>query len=139
VDIKDADSMLDNIKYGDKNHQPQTNETDHPKVWTHGLILILKAIPQKEIEQATPTLVKWANLIPQKKIKQAILSLIRPQANLTPQREMKQATASLVGPQADSFPQMEIKQATTSSAGPQAIERATPSLVWPHASLILTL
>jgi hypothetical protein len=73
ADIKDAYSTLENIKYGDKNHQPQINKTDHPKVWTHGLILTLKAIPKKEIEHATPSLVRWAELIPQKKIKHARL------------------------------------------------------------------
>ncbi len=131
--------MLDNIKYEGKNHQPQTNKTDHQKVWTHSLILILKAILQKEIEQSTPSLVRWADLIPQKETKQATPSLIRPQANLFPQTAIKRATPSLVGPQADSFPQMEIEWATPSSAGPQAIERATPSSVWPQANLILPL
>ncbi len=69
TDIKDADSILDNINYSNKNHQPQTVKTDHPKVWTHGLILILKAILQKKNEQATPSLVRWADLILQKEIK----------------------------------------------------------------------
>ncbi len=69
ADIKDTDSATNNIKYGNKNHQPQTDETDHPQVWTHGLILILEqVILQKQIEQATPSSVRWADLILQKEI-----------------------------------------------------------------------
>jgi hypothetical protein len=50
---------MDNIKCGNKNHLLQTDETDHPKIWPNSLI-----IPQKEIEQATPSLVgPHANLI----------------------------------------------------------------------------
>ncbi len=106
ADIKDADSATGNIKCGDKNHPPQTDETHHPKVWPHGLISILQeVIRQKEIEQATPILVgPHANLIPQKEIEWATPSLVRPQVNLIPQREIKWATPSLVGPQADLFP-----------------------------------
>jgi hypothetical protein len=95
VDIKDADSTLDNIKYGNKNHQLQTNKTDHPKVWTHSLILILETNPLKKIKQATPSVVRWANLILQKsnKLPQAQLglkptSLCKGKSNKLPQAQL---------------------------------------------------